>query len=391
MRRDDDLFKKLKKETPLVKRKDLKPLSPRDFEPKRSSFDIQIEKSAMAPRARQTDKDVRSAIDEKRKGATRRPADKRGTALADGYRRSKQQAPTTAARELDIFTDNRPAEVPDKPRRPEIRPREMPYPAAPAPVRKPEALRSPMRPKTSYMPSEREEIDTARQKGLSFRHELKFYINDHDYVVLRNAMKALLRPDAYTNEDNVYHIRSLYFDDIYESAVKDKMAGIENRSKYRIRIYNYSDEVIRFEKKIKRGQFVAKKSFLLSRTEYDQIIAGEYDFLLHRPEELAKEVYIDLKNNMLRPRVFVDYTREAYVSPIENVRVTFDKDLKAGLTHSDIFDRDTPVMPMLDNGIMVLEVKFNRFLPEMIRGVINSINALNRSAISKYVICRKYD
>jgi hypothetical protein len=387
MRRDDDFFKKLKKETPLVKRKDLKPLSPRDFEPRRSSFDLQIEKKAHEPRARQTDKTVRGVLEEKRKSAPRRrPSDKKGTALADGYRQAKKQTPPPAKQELDIFSDNAlKTETPDRPRKPEFRPRQ------PAPVRKPEALRPPIAPKASYMTSEWDEPVAASQKTLSFRHELKFYINYHDYVMLRNAMKALLRPDAYTNEDNTYHIRSLYFDDIYETAVKEKMAGIENRCKYRIRIYNFSDEVIRFEKKIKRGEFVAKKSFLLSRSEYDQIISGEYDFLLHRPEEIAREVYHELKNNMLRPRVFVDYLREAYVSPIENVRITFDKDLKAGLTLTDIFSPDTPVMPMFNDGVMVLEVKFNRFLPEVIRCVINSINTLNRSAISKYVICRKYD
>ena len=98
-----------------------------------------------------------------------------------------------------------------------------------------------------------------------------------------------------------------------------------------------------------------------------------------------------MKNNLLRPRVIVDYRREAYVSPFENVRITFDKDLKAGLWLTDIFNPHAPTMPVLEPGTMVLEVKFNRYLPVFIKTVLNNVNAAQRSAVSKYVLCRKYE
>jgi hypothetical protein len=226
---------------------------------------------------------------------------------------------------------------------------------------------------------------------MSLRHELKYYINYRDYILLRSALKALTAPDPNADENNSYHVRSLYFDDIHETALREKLAGNESRYKYRIRIYNFQDKPIKFEKKYKVGQYVGKDSIDLTREEYEGIIAGEFDFLRDRDEELAKELYLEMKTFMLRPRVIVDYMREAYVSPYENCRITFDKDLKAGLTLNDIFDPHAPVMPMYETGLMVLEVKFNRYLPEFIKRVLNNINAADRCAISKYVICRKYD
>ena len=233
--------------------------------------------------------------------------------------------------------------------------------------------------------------EAAGRDGLAYRHELKYYINYADYVVLRSAISALMMPDENAGSDNSYHIRSLYFDDMNDSALREKIAGSDTRSKYRIRIYNYSDGQIKFEKKIKKGQYIAKQSIGLGRDEYEAIMAGSFEFLLSRSEPLARDIYMRLKNDLLRPRVLVDYMREAYVYPIENVRVTFDKDLKSSRVVRDIFNTAAPVMPMVEPGLMVLEVKFNRFLPESIKCVLNSVGAVRRSAISKYVICRKFD
>lgn len=231
----------------------------------------------------------------------------------------------------------------------------------------------------------------AADQELHFRHELKFYINYRDYIVLRQALKSLLTPDDNGDENNSYHIRSLYFDDKDEKALVDKMAGVEERNKFRIRIYNFSDEIIRLEKKIKRGQYIAKKSMTLTRREYEAILAGRPEFLLRRKEDLAREMFLEMRLNQLRPRVVVDYMREAYVMPYESVRITFDKELKSGRPTGSIFDRSLPVIPIADADTMILEVKFNRYLPDYVRGVLAGLSAPQRSAISKYVHCRKYE
>ncbi len=230
----------------------------------------------------------------------------------------------------------------------------------------------------------------AEEVQKTFRHELKYYINYKDHMLLRTALGAVMYPDDNVDENGGYHIRSLYFDDIYETALAEKISGVDDRCKFRIRIYNLDDGNIKLEKKSKHGKFISKTSIRISRQEYDSIIAGDGSFLLEKDNAVAREFYSNMKMRLLRPRVLVDYWREAYVYPIEDTRITFDIDLKGSTMLTDIFDPKTPVLPVFDNGLMVLEVKFNRYLPESVKCALGSVSAVKRSAISKYVLCRKY-
>lgn len=226
-------------------------------------------------------------------------------------------------------------------------------------------------------------------KKLTLRHELKYYINYRDYTVLRAGLKSLMDTDENGDTKGQYHIRSLYFDDNEETALFEKMAGNENRCKYRIRIYNFSDKVIRFEKKIKVGQYITKKAIGLTRSEYDDIMRGRYAFLLRRSEPFAHELYTQFALG-LAPRVVVDYLREAYTMRFDQIRLTFDMELKSGKP-GNIFDPNLSVMPMFEQGVMVLEVKFNHYLPDYVQALLEELSNAVRVSISKYVICRKYE
>lgn len=221
-----------------------------------------------------------------------------------------------------------------------------------------------------------------------FRHEFKYYINYFEHEVLRGRLKSLLGSDSFSDDSGEYHIRSLYFDDLSSSALYEKQAGILDREKYRIRIYNLSDKVIKLEKKSRVGQFIHKESARISRYEYDQISKGEYDFLLARNNSLLAQFYFSLKSCKLSPCVIVDYTREAYVLNINNIRITFDKKLSTGMNNLDIFCSN-PTIDALEEPKLILEVKYDHFLPDYIRDVLQ-ISSSQRFAISKYVICRKY-
>ena len=231
----------------------------------------------------------------------------------------------------------------------------------------------------------------AEEVKKTFRHEIKYYINYKDHMLLRTALGAVMRLDDNVDENGGYHIRSLYFDDIYETALAEKISGVDDRCKFRIRIYNLDDSYIKLEKKSKNGKFISKTSIRISRPEYDSIIAGDGSFLLEKDNAVAREFYSLMKMRLLRPRVLVDYWREAYVYSVEDTRITFDIDLKGSTMLTDIFDPKTPVLPVFDNGLLVLEVKFNRYLPESIKCALGSVSAVKRSAISKYALCRKYD
>lgn len=220
------------------------------------------------------------------------------------------------------------------------------------------------------------------------RHELKFYIHYHEYLGLRQRLKTVLKMDKYSINEEGYHIRSLYFDNWFETALIDKINGIFQRRKYRIRIYNKEDHVIRLERKSKFGDFVNKQGASLTREQYEGMVTGQVEFMRDSEHELMRDFYADYLRARLVPTVIVDYVREAYVYPVSDVRITFDKYLSSSVNSLDLFDKDLVTATVLQDPMLIMEVKFNEFLPQMIFDLLQ-IHSHNRSAISKYVLCRQ--
>ena len=230
---------------------------------------------------------------------------------------------------------------------------------------------------------------TPGEKG--YRHELKYYITLGEYELLQRKLSLTMERDAFANKNGgEYFIRSLYFDDRDDSAFREKLSGIDERDKFRIRIYDMRDDVIKLECKHKSNGYIKKQSIGLSRKEYEKLMSGDRLFLLNRPEPFARRMYLEFAQRALKPAVIVDYTREAFVFPMEDVRVTFDKNVRTGLRSVDMFNAGIPTYPVIDDYGMVLEIKFNRFLPTYIRSLLQ-LEASQRSAISKYVLCRRFE
>ena len=204
----------------------------------------------------------------------------------------------------------------------------------------------------------------------------------HGIARVASASFAIQLGDPHANARNEYHIRSLYFDDCFNSAMSDKLDGVMHRHKYRIRIYNFSDKIIRLERKSKRGDYISKLSCSISRDLAEQIIAGDPYGLETLNHPLLQDVYRMMTTYLLRPAVIVDYVREAYIHPCEETRVTFDKQLRTGYVSSDLFNPELPTYPCLDFNQVILEVKYNRRFPEYVLPLVSSIPA-QRSAISK--------
>lgn len=227
-------------------------------------------------------------------------------------------------------------------------------------------------------------------RNIPLRHELKYFISPAELSVLRGIISPLMQHDPNGNENNEYHIRSLYFDTINDDALNEKIAGVGNRKKYRIRIYNFKDSIIKLECKSKYGDLISKQSVSIPRELADQLIAGDPDGLQRMRHPLFHDVYREMRTNLLRPAVIVDYVREAYIHPAQEVRVTFDKTLRSGLFQTDMFDPHIPTYPVFDDPLEILEVKFDEFLPSYIQSILSGITA-QRSAISKYTHCRRYE
>ena len=225
--------------------------------------------------------------------------------------------------------------------------------------------------------------------GERYRHELKYRISYGEKAVLELRLAPLLQRDAHAGPGG-YLIRSLYFDDCWNSAYAEKDAGILARKKYRIRIYNFSDRVIKLECKSKYGDLISKQSVSIPRELADQLIAGDPEGLQRMRHPLLHDVYREMKTRLLRPVVIVDYIREAYIHPAEEVRITFDKQIRTGLYQTAMFDASIPTYPVFDDPVEVLEVKYDEFLPTYMQAILSGVTA-QRSAVSKYTWCRRYE
>ena len=224
-----------------------------------------------------------------------------------------------------------------------------------------------------------------RNSNLKFRHELKYLISEPEKEVIARRLSTIMQRDAHA-KDGRYFIRSLYFDDEWENAYEEKLAGTNERKKYRIRIYNLEDSVIRLECKRKEGQYINKISAKLTRKETDKLIAGVYDFLKDRPEQVCKDFYLECALNRMKPKVIVDYDREPYVYTYGDVRITFDEHVRGGVFENELFDKALPVMEVLEPGQLIMEVKFTEYLPEIIRDLLRVDDCIYTAA-SKYVLC----
>ncbi len=219
-----------------------------------------------------------------------------------------------------------------------------------------------------------------------FRHELKYLINLPDWALLQTRLAGVMQRDPNADRYGEYQIRSLYFDDYWHTAFEDKEAGVMIRKKYRLRVYNCADNVIRLERKQKLGPYIHKEDAPLTRRQVDRLLQGQYAFFEKSDHPLLREFYYECTSRLMRPRVMVDYDREPYVMDAGDVRITFDKHVRAGFGQMDLFDPALPMLDVLPGDQMIMEVKFTEFLPRIVRGLLPP-RASIMTAASKYVLC----
>lgn len=222
---------------------------------------------------------------------------------------------------------------------------------------------------------------------MDFRHEWKHEINYSDMIILRQRLKAVMKSDENA-VDGKYFIRSLYFDNISDKALHEKIDGVNCREKFRIRYYNDDTSLIHLEKKSKINGLGNKQSANLSAEEAQKIVDGDFDWMIDCDRPLVQELYSKMKSQGLRPKTIVDYTREPFVFSAGNVRVTLDYDIRTGLYCTDFLNPDCITIPA-GNAPIILEVKWDEFLPSVIRDIVQ-LESRHTAAFSKYAACRIY-
>ena len=221
---------------------------------------------------------------------------------------------------------------------------------------------------------------------MDFRHEVKHEISYADLLVIRQRLRAVAYPDPHA-VNGMYFIRSLYFDNLADKALMEKLNGMSRREKFRIRYYNGNTSVIHLEKKSKTASLGNKQSAPLTAGEAQHIADGDTDWMANSEHALIRELYTKMRIEGLAPKTIVDYTREPFVYPAGNVRVTLDYNIRSGLRCTDFLDPDCVTVPVSD--AIILEVKWDGFLPDIIRDAVSLPNR-REGAFSKYAACRIY-
>lgn len=222
---------------------------------------------------------------------------------------------------------------------------------------------------------------------MNLRHEWKHEISPADLAVLRQRLRAAARPDGH-GRDGVYQIRSLYFDTPEDRVLREKLDGLDRREKFRIRCYDGNYSCIRLEKKSKINGLCGKESAPLTAGEVRGLLAGERAWMTGSGRNLVWELCSKMTAQRLGPKTIVDYTREAYVYGPGNVRVTMDYGIRTGLGSTDFLDHGSVTIPVPGSPI-ILEVKWDAFLPDTIRAAV-ALEGRRTAPYSKYAACRAY-
>lgn len=221
-----------------------------------------------------------------------------------------------------------------------------------------------------------------------YRVEDKYVCRESELVLFQQRLGSVLRSDDNQKSDIGYTVTSVYFDDLFDSHLKDTIEGVSQRQKYRIRIYNHSLDVIKLEVKYKRYNRTMKRTCRISEEQMKMLFLGNCiesgDLSADNPIDLFN---LAIKNRGLRPKVIVEYDRKAFIFPFGNVRITLDRNLRTG-TQIENFGKPGIVLNQIKEMQNVLEVKYDQFLPGFVAQLLEGGN-MDQQSYSKYRLCRE--
>jgi len=224
-----------------------------------------------------------------------------------------------------------------------------------------------------------------------YRHEYKYPINNMQMILEEAKLSAVASKDKNVGDKGYYNIRSLYFDDYYNSCYMDNVNGTDNREKYRIRIYNHSAENIKLEMKKKVRGKTQKLSCSITEKQCRLLMEGMIPEDIGPKQQVLHKLAYMMATRFMRPVVIVDYDRVPYVYRIEdaNVRITFDMNLTSSENVADFLEERIDGRGIFAVDQLLMEVKYDDFLPDEINSLLQ-LDGLSASTFSKYYLCRKF-
>lgn len=227
------------------------------------------------------------------------------------------------------------------------------------------------------------------QKGAdstALRHEWKHHIDTAGLLALRARLWAVLQRDPHALGGS-YQVRSLYFDNLADKALREKLESVNHREKFRLRFYNGDLSLLMLEKKTKTNGLCGKAQTPLTVEEARALLEGRHQEL-GASSPLLGELRRKMGSQGLRPKAIVEYIREPFLYGPGNVRVTLDYNIRTALSPAGFLDPGCVILPAADAPV-ILEVKWGAFLPDLVRDLVQ-LPGTRTSAFSKYAACRMY-
>ena len=217
------------------------------------------------------------------------------------------------------------------------------------------------------------------------RHEEKYIIDYQQYAILRARAMGVLTPDANAKNGS-YVITSLYFDDPMHNALYEKLDGLPEHSKFRIRTYDYSDRVIKLERKDKFGILTHKIDAPITRDQIPLLDGGATK--LSAFSGSAYDLAAQIQAGGYQPSVAVRYRRDAFTFCGSDLRLTFDTEMEAiAPDENSLFSPDVRGLPVFDRNTVIMEIKYGDYLPGFIRKLTQADT--KQLSVSKYALCRE--
>jgi len=224
-----------------------------------------------------------------------------------------------------------------------------------------------------------------KNPALTYRNELKFICTTEMITLLRFRLQQVLCPDIHGTNGS-YRVTSLYYDDWNRKGCHDNDLGISSRSKYRIRMYNRDPNTMRLEQKIKYNNKCAKRSEKLSVERFEQICRGNVSGFLYDPvPPVLRDFVLKVQLTQLSPAAIIDYVRTAFTYEPGNVRITLDTFCSVSFQTDAFMNRDPALLPIQEENLHLLEVKYDDFMPDYIRQTLQ-MNTLRQVSFSKYYL-----
>lgn len=221
-----------------------------------------------------------------------------------------------------------------------------------------------------------------------YRVEDKYERTELEMIALQRRLEKVLKADSNQQNEYGYVITSLYFDDLFDTNLKETVEGIDIRQKYRIRIYNHSLNTIKCEVKFKKYNRIMKKSKTISVDTMNDLMRGKAVHInMYSADDPVCLFNLAIMQRGLRPKVIVEYDRKAYINESGNVRITLDRNLRYS-NNIGSFGKEHTGCKNIKNIGHVLEVKYDEFLPQHIAQLLE-LNNMNQISYSKYKLCRQ--